>query len=324
MLYQIFEEIKRLIIGEIMSEYLNKNLYNEDEYSALCSFFSSNFRNKPRSENNYAYDFNIFRKYIEKSLFDVDANICRDFIYNTEKAYPKKQAAATVERIYSQLHRLYEYLKDNNKIQKNPFDEVVKPAVDRNRTSDMALSFDDADKLLKAASKLGLRDRAILFFLFTTGLKIKDFFALNWNQLVYDQNNEMGFFINKGKQTYYNKLHPDVVKMLFEYRKSLCMQPLIEPRESNPIFVNAKGERVSQNWVRLVIKEACMLAGIPPLSPSDLRNSVGAFMLAYGVPPEEVAQVLGYSDTFLTTRLPIVLPPRGDYAYFKGIPAKLS
>lgn len=302
-----------------MSQYLNKALYNEDEYVVLCNFFASSFRNKPRSEKNYAYDFNIFRKYIGKSLYDVDANLCREFINSTEKAYPKKQAAATIERIYSQLHRLYEYLIDNNKIKKNPFNEVSKPAVDRARVSDMALSFEDADKLFKAAGKLGLRDKTILFFLFTTGLKIKDFVALNWNQLVYDQNNEMGFFINKGFQTYYNKLHPDVVKMLHEYRKSLGIQPRIEPREASAIFVNAKGERVSQNWVRLVIKEACMLAGIPPLSPSDLRNSIGAFMLAYGVPPEEVAQVLGYSDTFLTTRLPIVLPPRSDYAFFKGI-----
>lgn len=302
-----------------MSEYLDKSLYNEEEYSALCRFFTSSFRNKPRSEKNYAYDFNIFRRYIGMSLFDVDADVCRDFIHNTGKAYPRKQAAATVERIYSQLHRLYEYFRDNGKIKKNPFNQVSKPAVDRTRSSDAVLSFEDADKLLKAAGNLGLRDRTILFFLFTTGLKIKDFISLNWNQLVYDQNNDMGFFINKGKQMYYNKLHPDVVKLLLEYRKSLGMQPLIEQREANPIFVNAKGERVSQNWIRLVIKEACMLAGIPPLSPSDLRNSVGAFMLAYGVPPEEVAQVLGYSDTFLTTRLPIVLPPRKDYSFFKGI-----
>lgn len=302
-----------------MSEYLNRNLYDEDEYVVLCSFFTSSFRNKPRSEKNYAYDFNIFRRYIKRSLFDVDADICMDFISNTEKAYPKKQAAATVERIYSQLHRLYEYLKDNDKIEANPFNKVAKPAVDRTRNPDSALSFEDADKLLQASAKLSIRDKAMLFFLFTTGLKIKDFIALNWNQLVYDQNNEIGFFINKGKQIYYNKLHPDVVKMLLEYRKSLGMTPQINPSETNAIFVNAKGERVSQNWVRLVIKEACMLAGIPPITPSDLRNSIGAFMLAYGVPPEEVSQVLGYSDSFLTTRLPIVLPPRSDYAFFKGI-----
>lgn len=311
-----------MIAGEILSVYLNKNLYNEDEYIVLCNFFMSCFRNKPRSEKNYAYDFNIYRRYIGKSLFEADADLCREFIHNTEKAYPKKQAAATVERIYSQLHRLYEYLMDNNKIENNPFNKVEKPAVDRARATDLALSFDEADKLLQAAGKLGLRDKAMLFFLFTTGLKIKDFLALNWNQLVYDQNNELGFFINKGKQIYYNKLHPDVVKMLLEYRKSLGLQPQINPKESHAIYTNAKGERVSQNWIRLVIKEACMLAGIPPLSPSDLRNSIGAFMLAYGVPPNEVAQVLGYSDAFLTTRLPIVLPPRSDYAFFKGITEK--
>jgi hypothetical protein len=63
------------------------------------------------------------------------------------------------------------------------------------------------------------------------------------------------------------------------------------------------------------------MAGIKAHSPSSIRNSSGAFMLTFGVPPIEVAQVMGYSDTFLTTRLPIVLPKRKDYLYFnmKGI-----
>jgi site-specific recombinase XerD len=106
-----------------------------------------------------------------------------------------------------------------------------------------------------------------------------------------------------------------------QYRKALDKEQAIAPNESTPIFVNAKGERVSQNWVRLVIQDACIIAGVKHVSPSDLRNSIGAFMLAFGVTAEEVAQVMGYSDTFLTTRLPVVLPKRKDYLHFniKGI-----
>lgn len=304
-----------------MSEFLNKDLYTEYEYRILCDFLLSHFRNKPRSEKNYAYDFNIFRMHIKKSLFEVDSAACEYFIKNTDKAYPSLQAPATIERIYSQLHRLYEYLVEQNKVAGNPFHSVKKPAVDRSINKDKVLSFEEAESLLHAAKKLELRDCAILQVLFTTGLKIKDFIALNWNNIISDSNGEPGIYIQKHNRPYYNKLHSDVIDTLMQYRKSLGLGQTIAPRESNPIFINAKGERISQNWVRLVIRDACIMAGIKHISPSDIRNSLGSFMLAFGVMPEEVAQVMGYSDTFLTTRLPVVLPKRSDYLHFniKGI-----
>ena len=304
-----------------MSLFLNRELYTEDEYRVLCDFLVSHFRYKPKTEKNYAYDFNIFRKYMNRSIFKVDSADCETFIKNTDKAYPSRQAPATIERIYSQLHRLYEYLREQNKIEENPFNYVEKPAVDRSISKDKVLSFEEAESLLNAAKKLELRDCAMLQFLFTTGLKIKDFVSLNWNNIICDTRGELGLYIQKHNKPYYNKLHNDVIDILLQYRELLGKEQTIAASESTPIFINAKGTRISQNWVRLVIKDACMMAGIKAHSPSSIRNSLGAFMLTFGVTPEEVAQVMGYSDTFLTTRLPIVLPKRTDYLHFniKGV-----
>ncbi|HYE11128.1 MAG TPA: tyrosine-type recombinase/integrase [Patescibacteria group bacterium] len=308
-----------------MSDYLNKDFFTTDEYIVLCSFFVSHFRYKPKSEKNYAYDFNIFRKYIDKSMFKVDPALCDDFIRNTDKAYPSRQAPATIERIYSQLHRLYEYFKEQNKVAENPFNAVEKPSIERSIRQDKVLSFEEAESLLNAAKELNLRDYAMLQVLFTTGLKMKDFIALNWNSIIADLNGELGIYIQKHNKPYYNKLHEDVVETLLQYRELLGKEQSISANESEAIFVNAKGERISQNWVRMVIKDACKKAGIKALSPSSIRNSLGAFMLTFGAAPEEVAQIMGYSDTFLTTRLPIVLPKRTDYIHFniKGIHKQL-
>jgi site-specific recombinase XerD len=304
-----------------MSVFLNRDLYAEDEYRMLCDFLVSNFRNKPKTEKNYAYDFNIFRRYIRKSILEVDTAVCEAFIKNTDKAYPSPQAPATIERIYSQLHRLYEYLMEQNKIAENPFNYIEKPAADRSISKDKVLSFEEAESLLNAAKELELRDCAMMQLLFTTGLKIKDFVSLNWNNIICDANGELGIYIQKHNKPYYNKLHDHVIDILFQYRELLGKPHTIAASESTPIFVNAKGVRISQNWVRLVIKDACMMAGIKAHSPSSIRNSLGAFMLTFGVTPEEVAQVMGYSDAFLTTRLPIVLPKRADYLHFniKGV-----
>lgn len=300
-----------------MSEYLNRDLYSEIEYRILCDFLVSHFRYKPKTEKNYAYDINIFKKFINKSVFAVDSVDCENFIRNTDKAYPSQQAPATIERIYSELHRLYEYLQEQKKLEVNPFNAVQKPAVDRRIKEDKVLSFEEAESLLDAAKKLEIRDCAMLQLLFTTGLKIKDFIALDWNNIICDANGELGLYIQKlNKPPYYNKLHKDVVHTLLQYRKSLGKEHAIAANESSAVFVNAKGERISQNWVRLVIQDACKIAGIKAYSPSSIRNSMGAFMLTFGAAPEEVAQVLGYSDTFLTTRLPIVLPKRSDYQHF--------
>ncbi|OGO77117.1 MAG: hypothetical protein A2Y23_13750 [Clostridiales bacterium GWB2_37_7] len=299
-----------------MSKFLNRDLYTEIEYRVLCEFLVSSFRYKPKTEKNYAYDFNIFRKYMNISIFDVDSTACEYFIKNTDMAYPSPQAPATIERIYSQLHRLYEYLLEQSKVANNPFNAVKKPAVVRSIRQDKVLSFEEAESLLNAAKELDLRDCAMLQFLFTTGLKVKDFVALNWNNIICDSNGELGIYIQKHNKPYYNKLHYEVVETLLKYRQSIGMEQTIAASEATPIFINAKRQRISQNWVRLVIKDACMMAGIKAHSPSSLRNSMGAFMLTFGVTPMEVAEVMGYSDTFLTTRLPIVLPKRTDYLHF--------
>lgn len=299
-----------------MSEFLNRDLYSDSEYRILCDFLISHFRYKPKTEKNYAYDFNIFKRFIKKDILEVDSAACENFIKNTDKAYPSAQAPATIERIYSELHRLYEYLLEQNKIAQNPFNSVEKPASDRSIRNDKVLSFEEAEALLNAAKELELRDCAMLQVLFTTGLKIKDFIALNWNNIIRDSEGELGLYIQKYNKPYYNKLHRDVIEILLQYRESLGKEQTIAANESTAIFVNAKGERISQNWVRLVIKDACTMAGIKAHSPSSIRNSMGAFMLTFGVPPVEVAQVMGYSDTFLTTRLPIVLPKRKDYLHF--------
>jgi site-specific recombinase XerD len=304
-----------------MSAFLNRELYDEDEYRVLCDFLLSHFRYKPKTEKNYAYDFNIFRKYINKSIFNVDSAACEAYIKNTNKAYPSCQAPATIERIYSQLHRLYEYLCEQNKVKENPFNAVEKPAVDRSISKDRVLSFEEAESLLNAAKELELRDCAMLQLLFTTGLKINDFVSLNWNNIICDSKGELGLYIQKYNKPYYNKLHKDVIHMLLQYRESLGKPQTIAASESDAIFINARGARISQNWVRMVIRDACMMAGIKAHSPSSIRNSLGAFMLTFGVTPTEVAEVMGYSDTFLTTRLPIVLPKRQDYLHFniKGV-----
>lgn len=309
-----------------MSDFLDRDLYTEIEYRILCDFLVSHFRYKPKTEKNYAYDFNMFRKFINQSVLNVDSAACETFIKNTDKAYPSPQAPATIERIYSELHRLYEYLLEQNKVEQNPFNSVEKPAVDRSIRKDKVLSFEEAESLLNAAKELDLRDCAMLQLLFTTGLKIKDFISLNWNNIICDTEGELGIYIQKYNKPYYNKLHSDVVEILMQYRESLGKDQTIAANESTAIFVNARGERISQNWVRLVIKDACMIAGIKAQSPSSIRNSIGAFMLTFGVPPLEVAEVMGYSDTFLTTRLPIVLPKRTDYQYFniKGLNKVLS
>jgi site-specific recombinase XerD len=304
-----------------MSKYLDKSLYSDEEYRLLSDFLLSHFRNKPKTEKNYSYDFNIYKKYIHKSILDVDSSDCASFINNTDKAYPSVQAPATIERIYSQLHRLYEYLLEQRKVKRNPFYEIKKPAVNRNISKDKVLSFEEAEALLEAAKKLNLRDCAMLQVLFTTGLKIKDFISLNWNNIICDSNGELGIYIQKQHKPYYNKLHPDVIHTLLQYRKQLGKNQTIAGNEIDPMFINAKGEGISQNWVRLVIKDVCIKAGIRAHSPSSLRSSLGAFMLTFGTSPEEVSEVMGYSDAFLTTRLPIVLPKRADYLHFniKGL-----
>jgi hypothetical protein len=65
------------------------------------------------------------------------------------------------------------------------------------------------------------------------------------------------------------------------------------------------GDPLFRPWlnVRRDLHEACERAGIPPVSPNDLRRTCATWLRAQGVPPHLIAPVMGHVDSRMVERV---------------------
>lgn len=308
--------------------YLNEELYTHEEYQLLTSFFLMNFKKENRTKKNYAHDYNVYRAYSNQKhkgipLYSLETLAIKDFFANIDIAYGKTVACSTRERIYDQLHRLYEYFIYQKKISINPLHSINKTTVEKKIKVESLMTSAEARQFIYAVNTMELREQAMIHLLFTSAPKVSELVALNWNHFFPDRNGTPGFKLKKGYREYYKKVHQDVFELLMNYKETSGRGNCIDPADSSPVFINSRGKRISESWVRKSVYYACEIAGINQYSPSDLRNTNGSILMGRGVSEAEISEHLGYSDSFLTRRLPIILADTIDQLPF-DIKAKIN
>ncbi|MBI2891042.1 MAG: tyrosine-type recombinase/integrase [Nitrospirae bacterium] len=146
----------------------------------------------------------------------------------------------------------------------------------------------------------GLRDRALLEVLFSTGLRVSELVALDRDRV----NLTDGEFsvIGKGGRTRVVYLSDPARQWLAKY---------VAGRKDNekPLFVTSRGHPGSSQWakrlsvrsVQHLVKLYCRRAGITlPASPHTLRHSFATDLLGHGADLRSVQELLGHKNVATT------------------------
>ncbi|MDO8558774.1 MAG: tyrosine-type recombinase/integrase [bacterium] len=185
-----------------------------------------------------------------------------------------------------------------------PPDKIVLPKDGRNEKTVKFLNLDQVEKLLmapKTAEKDGLRDRAILESLFSTGLRIAELVALNKEQFgnIKDKKDlELGV-IGKGS-------HPRTV--YFSERALSWIKKYLEIRQDKEkaLFTNFRSRsdadtRLTARSIERIVKKYALLAGVPIFtSPHTLRHSYATDLLNQGVDIRAIQEFLGHRNIATT------------------------
>jgi len=148
----------------------------------------------------------------------------------------------------------------------------------------------------------GLRDRALLEALFSTGLRVAELVALNTKQLESAMNKTDFELSIVGKGGY-----PRVV--YFSDRALVWIKKYIKSRQDDDeaLFINVKGgpkkdsRRLSVRGVELVVEKYSKIAGFPFLAtPHTLRHSFATDLLNNGVDLRIVQEFLGHRNIATT------------------------
>lgn len=184
---------------------------------------------------------------------------------------------------------------------RNPIYKVAAPKV--NPTPIAGIPMEDFGRMLVICEKtrMGQRDRAILFMLIDTGVRREEIVNIN----IEDVNFKSGSVVIKhGKG---NKSR--VVYLGVKGRKELVRYLRYRPAhtEQEPLFLSEKGTRLRPHGLRQILKKRCKDAGISDYSPHDFRRTFAIEYLRNGGDIYTLMALMGHtSPTVLQRYLKIV------------------
>ena len=223
--------------------------------------------------------------------------------YTDKKGRPLKKVTQNYYLIALRALLSYFTAKD---IVSLPSDKITLPKDARAEKTVKFLNLDQIERLLLAPDTKtipGLRDRAILEALFSTGLRIAELVALNREQFtnIKDKKDlELGI-IGKGS-------HPRTV--YFSERALSWLKKYLETRKDKekPLFIHYKARkdseaRLTARSIERIVKKYAILAGVPVFTtPHTLRHSMATDLLTQGVDLRAIQEFLGHRS-ILTTQI---------------------
>jgi integrase/recombinase XerC len=190
-------------------------------------------------------------------------------------------------------------------IPSNPAKSVSTPKVEK--TLPTSLTVDEAFRLMESPKSVsekssegskekGLRDRAILELLYSSGLRVSELVGLNSNQLDLD----LGIVrvMGKGRKERIVPVGGKAIEVLKAYLEERGML-----NGEEPIFVNFLGGRLTARSVGRLIKKYTRHSGIfRKVSPHSLRHTFATHLLDAGADIREIQEMLGHSSLSTTQR----------------------
>ncbi len=227
----------------------------------------------------------------------------RVFLSRQYQPKTQKQLKKSTQNYYLiALRSLLNYFAEKD-IQSLPL-EKIKLAKDKAQREVRFLTIEQIEKLFTApntSKTQGLRDRAILESLFSTGMRVAELVALNRDQIKIKpamKELELGI-IGKGgraRTVYFSERTLNWLSKYLETRKD----------KEKALFINyfaKKGadRRLSPRFIEKMIKKYAILAGIPTnTTPHVMRHSFATDLLNQGVDLRTIQEFLGHKSISAT------------------------
>lgn len=213
----------------------------------------------------------------------------------------QKYARSSIARKMSAVRSFLKFLKREGILCNNTWEIVSTPKKEKRLPK--FLYIDEVFELLEAIPKnsvLGLRDRAILEVLYSTGIRVGELAALT----LFSMDLEQGTLKVKGKGSK-ERIVPVgkyALKAVAVYLEK--SRPILAARnkekESQGLFLNRFGQNLTDRSVRRLVQKYGLRVGKSNLSPHILRHSFASHLLNAGADLRAVQEMLGHASVSTT------------------------
>lgn len=259
---------------------------------------------------NYQHYLEVLERYFEgqgnknPKVSDITPDLVRNF-----RLYLSRQSGVSGEmKIVTQGYYVIALRSFLKWLIKNDYQVMQPEKIDVPKNKDHSLKFLNGEQIERLLSqpllstKVGLRDRAILELLFSTGLRVSELTRLNRDQINL-KTREFGVIGKGGK-----------ARVVFiSVRAAIYVDKYLKSRmdKDRPLFIRYGGKkeiitdeekmRLSPRSVERLVKHYVRLAKLPvEATPHTLRHSMATDLLRAGADLRSVQELLGHKNIATT------------------------
>ena len=254
----------------------------------------------------YEKDINDFIAFMLEGAEEGETCDLREVTLDDARAYVRylrdrrHLSKTTLERHISSLRSFYRFLYREGEVEDNPF--LIVPLPRKGKNLPHFLYYDELDTLLNAPADdyLGVRDRAVLELLYSSGLRVSECVGLNIGHM--DLQHGYAMVLGKGSK---ERLQPVGEYAVLYIRKYLQLrqQRGVSVAAEEPLFLNTRGNRLGDRSVRAMIdKYMKQTAQLKHISPHALRHSFATHLLDNGADIRAIQELLGHESIGTTQK----------------------
>src|SRR5574337_64954 len=210
-------------------------------------------------------------------------------------AFLKKQdySKTTIARKLVSIRSLYKFLCREGILKFNPVENLRAPKLDKKLPGFM--SNNEPETLLNLPglnTLLGIRDRAIMETLYSTGMRVSELVGIDVTDV--DFFNEVVKLKGKGKK---ERLQPIGNHALDAIRSYLSKRNA----DNKALFLNNRGGRLTERSIARMLEKYVKKAGLSlNISPHTFRHSFATHLLDRGADLRSVQELLGHANLSTT------------------------
>jgi integrase/recombinase XerD len=264
---------------------------HEDLNSHLVGWLAS--LRSDNTRHGYRVDVATFMRWCIERDLDLLA-VKRSHLDLWARDLAASYAPSTVVRKLAAVSSLYEYLEDEQVIDKNPATKVRRPRISvEDQQTTPARTQDEARRLIAAAT--APRDRALVLVLLLMGLRISEALTLDLGTFEQDRGHTTVMVSGKGGRRTRVAVPPPVIAAVEDVATA-------EGRETGPLFAR-EGVRWNRAQATRAIKRLGRAAGLQgDLRPHQLRATAITAALELGEPLHRVQTFARHSSPLTTRR----------------------
>ena len=250
---------------------------------------------------SYLSDVSKFKNYAETELQlspDVISyeNI-QQFLFELTK---ENLSERTQARCISSLKAFFNLLVEEEIREDNPTSLLEGPKLGIYLPD--TLSLESIEKIIAAAdisTALGRRNQCIVEVLYGCGLRVSELTGLKISNINFK---ELYMRIEgKGGKTRFVPLAEFTANIIKEYMKNERAQGIINPKSTDILFLNRRGNGLTRVMIFTIIKNLTKAAGITKnISPHTFRHSYATHLMENGADLRYIQEMLGHSSITTT------------------------